>query len=298
MGSKKILSAGCLNAFGLYCWIGVLILAYPIFFPEKVYASPSDLMTVTLFEEFPTAENLSKLRYVDFPVNLFIAAPNIQVFYDIEESLKSSLQVETIGYWPTLAQEEGYWLSPFSKRNGLQRIIEELRRVDRPLSVLWDAELPMMRKRLFLTELLRVRKNRSLIREFVEKPPSTITLYVAEPRDRGFYYQSLLRFFALSFDSSSNYRRVEMLYGRLQSDSLRRSLRRGVQSENYFPAFGAIAEGVGGSAKTGSRVRLTPEELDEGLRIASETGVQDVFVYRLGGIDERYAAVLKKYAGS
>lgn len=296
MGSKKILSAGCLNAFGLYCWIGVLVLAHSIFFSEKVYASSSDLMTITLFEEFATAENLSKLQHIDFPVSLFIAASSIQEFYDIEESLKSSLQVETIGYWPTLAQEEGYWLSPFSKRNGLQRIIEELRRVDRPLSVLWDAELPVMRKRLFLTGLPLFWVNRSLIKDFMDNPPSNVTLYVAEPPDRGFGYRSLLRFFALSFDSSSNYRRVEMLYGHSQSDSFRQSLRRGVQSENYSPAFGAIAEGVGGSAKTGSRLRLTPEELDEDLQIASEIGVQDVFIYRLGGIDERYAAVLKKYA--
>lgn len=83
-------------------------------------------MDYTLYEEFPNDENLSKIELINFPINLVIAVPNIVKFNQIKRQLKEYPQVKDVGYWPTLQTSEGYWMSPFSKREGLERVIGEL----------------------------------------------------------------------------------------------------------------------------------------------------------------------------
>ena len=132
----------------------------------KHMTSNDKLQTITLLEEFPIEENLSKLELLDFPVNIFVAANNIIEFNKIEEKIKKYPFVKTVGYWPILSIEDGYWFSAFTKREGIKRIMKELESTNTPFSVLWDAELPHLRKRLFLTEIPKFFSNRKLIRNF------------------------------------------------------------------------------------------------------------------------------------
>lgn len=253
-------------------------------------------LSITLFEEFPSDENFAKLELLDFPVNIFIAAHSISEFNEIEDKVKKYSSVDTIGYWPTLEIEEGYWISAFSKREGIERIIKELKDVERPLSVLWDAELPHLRKRLFLTELPRAFGNRKIIQNFVAHPPENITLYVAENRSKGVFHKLILKIFAATFEPDLKYNRIEMLYGQLSREMLEKSLKVGTETnENYFPAFGAIAEGIADSARKGSWMRISPQKLNEHLSIAKKLGIKKLFIYRLGGLNDEYLEVIRKY---
>ena len=73
-------------------------------------------MQISFFEEFPTKKNLAKIRYVPFPTKLYLAAHSLKEF----ESIKVPSIVKEKIYWPILKREEGYWFSPFSKREAMQ----------------------------------------------------------------------------------------------------------------------------------------------------------------------------------
>jgi hypothetical protein len=260
--------------------------------------SNDKLQTITLLEEFPIEENLSKLELLDFPVNIFVAANNIIEFNKIEEKIKKYPFVKTVGYWPILSIEDGYWFSAFTKREGIKRIMKELESTNTPFSVLWDAELPHLRKRLFLTEIPKFFSNRKLIRNFIAKPPKNVTLYVAENQNRGSIYSFFLKIFGITFTPDFEYNRVEMLYGQKHPNRLRELLKSGKANNNYYPTFGTTAEGINEDPYKESWMRISPEILEEQLNIAKEFGIKSIVIYRLGGLNEKYLNVIRSFIKS
>lgn len=275
-----------------------LLVAILFFIPESGSVSaqqPNGGLAVTMVEEFPTEVNLTKLELIDFPINIFVAAESVNDFRKIEEKLKKYPNLDLVGYWPVLKKEEGYWFSAFSKRKAIARVIEELESVNSPISVLWDAELPHLRRRLFLTELPRFLGSRKMVQNFIAEPPEEVTLYVAENRRRGLLCDLILNFSGVTFGRDLGYNRVEMLYGQWNLGTLQKFLKTGKQlAGNYRPAFGLTAGGVGDSP-TEANWMLSPQELDEELRVAQDLGIKEVVIYRLGGLDKAYLEVIKKY---
>lgn len=252
-------------------------------------------LAVTLVEEFPTEANLTKLELIDFPVNIFVAAESISDFRKTEEKLKKHPNLGLVGYWPILKKDEGYWFSAFSKRKATTRIIKELEGIDSPISVLWDAELPHLRRRLFLTELPRFLGNRKMVEDFIVDPQEKIPLYVAENRRRGFICDLASKFLGVTFGRNLKYNLVEMLYGQWDLETLQEFLRTDKKlGGNYYPAFGLTAEGVG-DGQTEASWMLSPQKLDEELSAAQDLGIEEVVIYRLGGLDREYLEVIKKY---
>lgn len=255
-------------------------------------------LRIILFEEFPTDKNLAKLELFDFPVNIFIAANSLSEFNEIEAKLKKYSSVNMVGYWPTLKIEEGYWISALSKRKGIERIIRELKNINRPISVLWDAELPHLKRRLFITELPKFFGNRRIIQSFIANLLGNVTLYVAENRNRGTFHKLILKICATTFGPDIKYNRVEMLYGKLSPETLKKSLKACIETSgkgDYYPAFGATAEGISGSAKEGNWMRISPQKLDEQMNIAQKMGIKEIGIYRLGGLDKNFLRVIRKY---
>ena len=66
-------------------------------------------------------------------------------------------------------------------------------------------------------------------------------------------------------------------------------------SGSYYPAFGAIAEGIGESAKEGSLARISPQKLDEQLSITQKLNIREGDIYRLGGLNGEYLEVIRKH---
>jgi len=252
--------------------------------------------TVILLEEFPTEENLSKIKLIDFPINIFVAAININEFKKIVDKLKKYPVVKEVGYWPILTIEEGYWFSAFTKREGIKRIIKELENTSTPLSVLWDAELPHLRKRLFLTEIPKFFSNRKLIRDFIANPPKNVTLYVAENQNRGSIYRFFLKIFGITFTKDFEYNRVEMIYGHQFPNRLRKLFNDGIiKNKNYSPAFGTTAEGINENHNELSWMRISPEILEVQLNIAKEFTMKDVIIYRLGGLNQKFIDIIRNF---
>ncbi|MEK6864239.1 MAG: hypothetical protein AABX27_03030 [Nanoarchaeota archaeon] len=246
-------------------------------------------MIVSFFEEYPTKENLAKLKLVSFPTKLYIAAESLDAFFKIKEKIKSKWVKEVI-YWPLLKKEEGYWMSPFADRKALKRIMQET--VNVPL--LWDAEIP--RKRiLMLKNILFFHSNKKLIRNFLSSHKKDV--YCAEYfPERGLFYY-FLKALGLEFSAKEygDYE-VKMLYSSMHNYSkefIKKEIEEGVEDSDgkFIPAFGTLRIGARGDEK-----KISLEILERDLGIAKDAGVKEAIIFRLGGLTKEYAKLLKSYS--
>src|SRR3989338_1294416 len=123
-------------------------------------------MLISFFEEFPTEKDLAKLDLIKWKTKLYLAAPGLALFKQLQQKLlKRENVLETI-YWPVLKKKEGYWISPFSQHKALQRVFSELKKQVVP--VMLDLELPTTQHlSLFCTEFLHFSANKKMISEFI-----------------------------------------------------------------------------------------------------------------------------------
>ncbi len=246
-------------------------------------------MIISFFEEYPTKENLARLKLIRFPTKLYIAAESIGAFYKIKGKIKSK-KVKEVIYWPVLKKEKGYWMSPFSDAAALRRVMTETSNTD----ILWDAELPF-RRSLMLKNILFFHRNKRMIREFFLSHKAK--LYCAEYfPEKGLLYL-LLKALGLEFSAKEygDYE-VKMLYSSMHGFSgefMRKEIEKGiaVSGEKFIPAFGVLGKGARGNEK-----QIPLDIFKRDLSIAKNAGVREVIIYRLGGLRKEHAAVIARYA--
>ncbi len=128
-------------------------------------------MKIDFFEEFPAKENLEKLKLIKFPCRVFIAAKSVKEFQGLEkQAVKINKKIKT-AYWPLV--KNSYWISPFSNTKDLAELFKELEKTNYPLLI--DLEPPFLNKILFLKNIFSLRKNKKLIKQFLEKNKNRIT---------------------------------------------------------------------------------------------------------------------------
>jgi len=246
-------------------------------------------MIISFFEEYPTKKNLEKIELIKFPTKLYIAASSIKIFNKIKNQIKSKYVKEII-YWPTLKIEEGYWLSPFSKKEALQRIITETKNVN----ILWDAELPRNRS-LLITQLLNFRKNKKLIKNFFKNYKGTI--YTAEYFPEKGLIGRGLKLLGLSFNPNkyNNYQ-VKMFYSSVHNFKEKfiiSKIKKGIKNykNKYVLGLGVLTTGINNDEPI-----ISKERLERDLKLSKETGLKEVILFRLGGLNKEYLKVINKYS--
>lgn len=253
-------------------------------------------MIVSFFEEYSSELNLNKLKLIHFSTNLYIGCKDINQFLQIRNRIKKNYQqVKQVIYWPILKLEEGYWLSGFTKTEGIMRILEELKKTKENFPILWDAELPTLNKKLFITQLPNLITNRKLIYGALLKQSPNHPLIVAQ-----FSRSGLQEWFsqigATSFPFA-NYHRLDMLYSSMMKNSdkskfIRETIYRNKRKyKQYSVGFGLLDRGEGDPTPL-----ITPNELDRDMRIAKTKNIREVVIYRLGGLNENYLRVLEKFS--
>ena len=244
-------------------------------------------MIVSFFEEFPNRKNLDKLKLVTWPTKLYVAAKSLKEFNRIRLSIRNR-HVREVIYWPILSKEEGYWISPFSRRKALLRVLGEVK--DTPVMI--DAELPR-NPWLYITQKANFFRNRKLIREFVRSHPD---VYVAEYYPTGKVKGKIMSFLGLHFNPRRHKCKViKMVYHSMHSfdrEFIIGKLREGRKQfrNNFLVAYGVIAKGIGGNEPM-----LSEEQLAEDLKIAKAVGVKEVVIFRLGGLNSSYAKSLASF---
>lgn len=246
-------------------------------------------MIISFFEEFPTKKNLDKLKLVSWPTKLYVAAKSLKEFNRIKSTIKNK-HVKEVVYWPVLENDEGYWISPFSRRKALLRVLGEVKNT----SVMIDAELPTTKNPwLYITQKANFFRNRKLIRKFVRSYPN---VYVVEYYPTGKFKESIMSFLGLHFDLNKfNSKVIKMVYHsmhhfdrRFITDKLKAG--REEFGKNFLVAYGAIARGARGNEHI-----LSCEQLREDLEIARSAKLDEVIIFRLGGLNKSYSDLMKKF---
>lgn len=259
-------------------------------------------MRIGFYEEFPTKENLNKIKLIDFPTRLIIAAKSLREFYSIKNKIEQykNKNIKEITYWPVLDKKESYWFSAFTKNYALKRIINELTQNKKSLTIMWDAELPIY-KSLILKQAPNYFRNRKIILDFFKNAKKyKIKILTSEyPLESKFLRSLLFDLFLISFDTKIyNNKKIAMLYTSFLKNhpSIENFLENQIKigknnfGRDFIVALGTIATGINGNEPI-----LKPEELDRDLRIVKNNGINDAVIFRLGGLNWHYLSVIKKY---
>lgn len=253
-------------------------------------------MLISFYEEFPTDRNLQKLGLFDFRTKLYLAAHSLDEFKKLrEKALALRRDIQEIVYWPLLDRREGYWLSPWSSRSALERVVGEVKK-EGNIGMMWDAEVPV--RNLSLTPDFF--GNRRLISRFFKHASKVgIRIYVSE-LFLGRWTEGILKTVGLSFDPRryGNWK-ILMLYSSIFRDKwgtdsrvIREQGSKGVRryGDKFILGLGVIATGVGGNEPL-----LSPNELATDLESASLSGVREVVIFRLGGLTRAYLEVMERF---
>lgn len=243
-------------------------------------------MIISFFEEFPYKENLQKASLIVWPSKLYLAAKSLQEFYTLKNTIKNKNIIEII-YWPLLEKEEGYWITPFTKKQALQKTFRELEQ--KKISVMLDLELPTRHNpALYLTQFLNFCYNKKIINKFIQNHHGKI--YLAEYYHQENWYLTLAQTLGLHYPQQKN-QVVKMLYHSLHSftnEFLTKQLRLGkINYPHFIPAFGTITKGI-----TKKEPILSPQQLLTDLKNAKKNQIEEVIIFRLGGLTKEYASVI------
>jgi hypothetical protein len=218
-------------------------------------------MRISFFEEFPTKRNLSKSRLCRAH-KIYIASENLNEFRKIKKKIKNAV------YWPVLRRKEGYWISPFADSDALKRIFSE---IPKNQEVMLDLEMPLNRI-LIIKNAIHFFRNKKLIEDFIKSHKVILCEHA--------FSQSLLRLLGLSYESKN---KIKMMYSSIFKPFSRKLIK---AKENKI-GIGCIARGIYGNEKL-----LSPEELENDLRIVQKSGKEAV-IFRLGGLNAQYLKVIK-----
>lgn len=247
-------------------------------------------MRISFFVEFQKTD-LNGLKYLSWPTKLYITARDLEEFNKLKKKFKNKYVKEFI-YWPALSKQEGYWISPFSNRRGLKKIFQELKNSKIPIMI--DAELPTTQNpSLYITQLFDFFRNRKLIRKFIKDYKE---VYVAEYYPQGKLMTSVLRFLGLHFDPKKyGCKSIKMVYHsmhKFKKDFITKELEDGVKNfgKDYLVAYGVMYHGKSWEQK------ITLSQLKTDLEIAKKAKMNEVVIFRLAGLNKKFASLLKKYS--
>jgi len=243
-------------------------------------------MQINFYEEFPTKENLEKLRLIKWKTKIFVTAKSKEGFAVLEKQIKKIKKDTEVAYWPIAPKT--YWISPFSKTEDLEKLFSELNKTK--CSLLIDLELPLRENRILLIKnIFRLKKNKKIIKDFLERNKSRVTTaeYPFTIPKR------VMKWLGLSYEIG--YERNIMWYSsmlpRLLNNIIKKKLNKIENKNNYSISLGTIATGV-----LGNEPILSPEILERDLEFVEKAGFEKVIIFRLGGLNKDYIEGIEKFA--
>jgi hypothetical protein len=245
-------------------------------------------MNINFFEEFPTKQNIAKLKLITWPCTVYIAAKSITEFKKIKSSITN--KKITAAYWPVLAHEEGYWISPFSSAKAVKRVINEIGNE----KVMWDAELPFRHPWFFLRIDNYVRNKPRIMNFFRNHGKQVATSeYIIRNNITDFFFKLLgVSFSPKQYGNTKIVMYYTSMHKRIRPwfhGTLERSHKK--YGKNLQVGLGTIATGILGDERI-----LSPTNLKRDLKEMEEIGVGNVVIFRLGGLSKKYLDVITPHA--
>ncbi len=262
-------------------------------------------MKISFFEEFPDDKAFSKLRYVNFPTTVYVAAKGIKEFERVKKEIlgySTKQRKIDVGYWPVLENSQGYWLSPFSSPKAVRQVIDEIKKSAAKLNkkemfnVMWDAELPLRHPKL-LWRIDHFLRNKRMIKKFFkESKKSNIQIATSEYGMRNWFIQKLFTFLGVSFNPKKYGNRKIVMYYTSMHKNVRPFLLKSIEKmiiqhgKSLHVGLGTIAVGI-----LGDEPILSAKNLERDLVEMKKAGASEVVIFRLGGMNREYKRVLEKY---
>ena len=250
-------------------------------------------MQISFFEEFPNTTNLKKLDLIKFPTKLYLAEYNIEGYKQYKKELQSKYKnIKEVIWWPILNMDEGYWLSPWSKRRALLRLFHQL--MNEKIPILWDAEFPKRRSLLYW-QFFKSFKNKKLIKAFFKKYQGAI--YTAEYFTDNSLMKSFLKYNCLFFEPKEyNNIKVKMLYTSMHDWLDESIIKKEIENykkeyeENLIIGLGLLNKGINKNEKL-----ISSKNLERDIKICKELGIKEVVIYGLNGLNKEYLKIINKF---
>lgn len=257
-------------------------------------------MRINFFEEYPTEENMSKLDLINWSSTILLTAPSLKEFENIRAKYSVKYPHITFGWWPTIPGS--YWVSAIANPSDLERLFLELTSKvhEKELPVLIDLELPIT-KHLYFKNIFHIWSNKKRISKFfIEAPNFNLKLYTAEyPAFNKLLYQ-IWKLLGISPSFKFQHTKLPMVYSSVWPKYFGNKIWEGAKNfekrfvrKNYRRVgfgIGTIALGV-----LGNEPILKPQDLKVDITWAKECGVDEVFIFRLGGINKDYKLILDEF---
>ncbi len=256
-------------------------------------------MRVDFFEEFPNEKNLEKLKLINFDSTLYLASKSLSQFESIKERIKKINSEIEIAYWPVL--EKSYWISPFSYTYELKNLYDELAKNSRekPLKILIDLELPFLNKKLFLFNLFSFFRNKKIIEKiFRDSKKLNLDILTAEYPIATDFMQRKLEWLGVSYPIERfPHKKIVMFYSSMIKnkfvlEKIKSHIKKRAEElgDKLQVGLGTIARGI-----LGDEPILSPKKLDKDLSFCKKQNIDTVVIFRLGGLNNDYLKIIKKY---
>lgn len=258
-------------------------------------------MRINFFEEYATDDNLAKLALVSWPASVFIASPSLTEFAARIQTYERQYPHITFGWWPTLPKS--YWLSGLADPQETRALLNALIvwPHERMLPVLLDLELPS-KPPLYLTNSRHIRANKRLLANFLASAPEhNLQVYTAEYPAPNAFMSAIISALGISPSFSLPHTKLPMCYSSMMRHYfgervwrwMRRFETRFIQAH---PERVGLALGVTATGVLGNEPLLSAQDLAADLEWAAQSGAREVCIFRLGGVNESYVAVIQQYA--
>jgi len=240
-------------------------------------------MKIDFYCEFPNKKNLAKLKLINFPSMIFIAAHSLKEFEKIKKQTKNINKKIKVAYWPII--KNSYWISPFSNTGDLLKLFNELKKTNYHLLI--DLEPPMLNKKLIIKNIFKFKKNKKIIKEFLEKNKQRITT-----AQFPFPKPKILKFIGLSYDIKTQ---ISLMYyssmtPKIILPKIKKNLIKIKNKNNYPIGIGTITKGIFGNEPI-----LSPKELKKDLGFIKKIGFKKVTIFGLSGLNKKYVSVIKDF---
>jgi hypothetical protein len=289
-------------------------------------------MYISLFAEFPhikdpNINDLVALKYIDFPISkLYYAATSIKECYEETSKINNPYIIKYVPWLLTeripehilkappterkalLRKEiEGlYWPGPTANRNALLKIERDIKTNGRAgLEVLLDLEPPLLTHWIISEHSFRISrgrfhlfKNHETLEKMVRNPYVTT---VVESMKVPNWFQEL---FGFAFNPNRKryhpLKKMKMIYKYTKNFIKEKRIKDIINKckwgiKRYGKSF-RVALGCIGKGVFMNEPELTNEELDYHLYYLKKLGIEEVAIFRLGGLNKERAAIIRQYA--
>ena len=241
---------------------------------------------VGLYEEFPNPWRLARLRQLNFPVTLAVAAPSRAAFLELRATILHEYpQVREVYFWPLLTYDEGYYPGTWSSAEAVQRVAHEAE----GLPALWDLEMPLGITRPSFESWSR---NRSFLKGWLHERKEPVHIWRTHTTmglDPLFLRLMGMHFDPLEYPAVSLHLDLYATGTGLPEGQMARVLRCGVEryGQRFIPSLGVLDDGEG--PKSGF---VPAETLRRNLELARAAGVAEVWLFGVNGLNETVLTTL------